>query len=696
MNYRRLLCAASAAMAVALPGMLSAQSEPVDVYADTWVAIDGASRVLPTAATQPLKTDKDRTVAIFYVSWHYDWFHTNFKAPYASDVTKILEKDPSARLDYNNPLWPHEFAYHWGEPEMGYFTAGDPYVIRKDISMLTDAGVDLLVLDFTNAVLYPTEWNALLDEMTKLKAEGHKVPKVCWWGYNGDVAECVRKIHEYYYLGERYKDLWFYWEGKPLLLYNEAATYPQEIKDYFTLRHMWWGYYEQGGKHYVGSEDHWSFGYDLHDPRVSNLTPAERASYHNGRVEQMCVTPAQHASTFVGKSWTIAGGEPALNEYDLPKKKFANRKWIDHPEYYGFYFRDRWEEALSVDPDLLYLNDWNEWIAGQFPTPEGSNFMGRPKNNFHFVDQYNAEFNRTIQPMKGGATDNYYMQMVDGIRRYKGVRPAPVALKASGLTLSSDLNAWSGVGETFYDTHGDTFHRDYTGYGGNKYVDTTGRNDIVVSKVSVTADKVTFYVETADALTPYTDPNWMLLFINSDANFESGWHGFDFMLNKEFADATHSRIMAWNKESNSWKASGEADFRTEGNKLVIEMPLEAVGLKSGDAGNFYFKWADNPADVNDAISLCLHGDTAPNRRFCYNYTWNYDSSALGEDSADAPLRVAQVGKCLLHVNSDAPFTVSDMLGHTVATGATTASVAVPSNGLYVVASGTNALKVIVQ
>ena len=106
----------------------------------------------------------------------------------------------------------------------------------------------------------------------------------------------------------------------------------------------------------------------MHDPQVKALAPAERASLHNGRYEQMAVTPAQHASTMVGKSWTLAAGEPTLNEYDLPRKKFLNKKWIDNPEYYGFYFNERWNEALSVDPDFIYINDWNEWIAGQFPT----------------------------------------------------------------------------------------------------------------------------------------------------------------------------------------------------------------------------------------------------------------------------------------------------------------------------------------
>lgn len=169
MTHRGFIYNAVAAIALALPSTLSADMDVIDLYPDTWVAIDGIDRVMPTSEDCPLRTDKKRTVGIFYVSWHYDWFYTNFKSPYASDVTNILQEDPNARLDYNHRLWTHEFAYHWGEPELGYFTSCDPYVIRKDISMLTDAGVDVLILDCTNGVCYVDEWNALLSVMTDMK-----------------------------------------------------------------------------------------------------------------------------------------------------------------------------------------------------------------------------------------------------------------------------------------------------------------------------------------------------------------------------------------------------------------------------------------------------------------------------------------------------------------------------------------------
>ena len=42
----------------------------------------------------------------------------------------------------------------WGEPEYGYFRAGDPFVIRHDLQMLSNADIDFIFFDVTNAVTY--------------------------------------------------------------------------------------------------------------------------------------------------------------------------------------------------------------------------------------------------------------------------------------------------------------------------------------------------------------------------------------------------------------------------------------------------------------------------------------------------------------------------------------------------------------
>ena len=92
-----LACAIAWATAVSQTGNPPAW----DIYPDTWVATDGAGRVEPTQteAGKP-KTDKPREVGIFYVTWHNEGLY-NMPAPYDGDVTKVLERDPSARLDGN-------------------------------------------------------------------------------------------------------------------------------------------------------------------------------------------------------------------------------------------------------------------------------------------------------------------------------------------------------------------------------------------------------------------------------------------------------------------------------------------------------------------------------------------------------------------------------------------------------------------
>ena len=70
-----------------------------------------------------------------------------------------------------------------------------------------------------------------------------------------------------------------------------------------------------------------------------------------------------------------------------------------------------------------------------------------------------------------------------------------------------------------------------------------------------------------------------------------------------------------------WTEVADLPMRYAGNQLEVSVPRELLGL-GGDRFVFDFKWSDNPADLNDPISLCLNGDTAPNRRFNYRCIWS--------------------------------------------------------------------------
>jgi hypothetical protein len=610
-----------------------------DIYPDTWVGTDALGRSMPDESiVGPVKHDQRRVAGIFYVTWHTDDKFRG-KLPYRGDVTKVLANDPGARLDGTNPNW-KTTDYHWGEPELGYFLSKDTYVIEHDMSMLADAGIDVIILDVTNGVCYWDQWDAIFSTMEKMKAQGSKVPQFCFWAFNGPVVQVAQDIYDRYYKPARFKDLWFDWDGKPLFLCNSSSKdalalatskepghqrFPLEIVRFFEMRTMWWGYYKWADRRFIGTEDNWSFGYDMQDARVRSLNPIERLSTHEGHREEAAVTPAQHPSSLIGKSWTPDHGEPQLNQYDLPMPTYV--PWlgqtVSQPQAYGIYFQQRWDEAIEANPQFLYINDWNEWTAGKYPTAKGQTtpFMNR-SSNYYFVDQYNAEFNRTVGPMKGGYTDNYYMQMAENLRRYKGARPIPTMQGQHSINMKGDFSDWNAIDVEYLDTVGDTIHRDYNGYGGLHYSDDLGRNDIVKSKVAFDAANVYFYCETNQDLTPHTGKNWMLLLIDADKNPATGWYGYDFLINQKITDASTTTLMRYDAKSpgDPWVEVAKLSYRYRSKQLEIAVPRKLLGLTQ-DSCTFDFKWCDNPPDLKDPISLCLAGDTAPNRRFNYRCIW---------------------------------------------------------------------------
>nr|MDQ2731592.1 hypothetical protein [Armatimonadota bacterium] len=189
---------------------------------------------------------------------------------------------------------------------------------------------------------------------------------------------------------------------------------------------------------------------------------------------------------------------------------------------WGLNFTEQWDQALKLDPPFVFITGWNEWTAGFYDSWAG--YHAPPPI---FVDEFNQEFSRDIEPMRGGHGDNYYYQLVSNIRRYKGVRALPPITPAP-IRIDGRFEDWAGVEPEFRDAVGDTAHRNEPGVGHScLYVNTTGRNDIVAAKVSYDRDNIYFYVRTREKISPYTDPDWMTLYINSDADPKTGWLGYD-------------------------------------------------------------------------------------------------------------------------------------------------------------------------
>jgi arylsulfatase A-like enzyme len=561
-----------------------------DTYSDTWVATDGLGRSVP-GADEVGPPKEGRHVAMFYFLW------MTGKGP-VYDLNRMLAADPE------NPEYGPSPAFHfWAEPLFGYYRSDDEAVIRKHLQMLADAGVDVLCFDVTNALTYDDTYLAVCRVLEDMRRGGHRVPRIAFLA-NSHHERVVPRLYQDFYARNLHADLWFRWKGRPLLL-TPLNGLDATVTNFFTLRQSWaWSH---PGGWFGDGRDKWPW---------LDHTP-QQFGWHESpdRPEQIPVAVAQHPTTNIGRSFQN-GRQPPPDR---------TRSEVGH------YFAEQWARALEVDPELVFVTGWNEWIAQRFLSDGKQSFMGRtlPAGETFFVDAYNQEFSRDIEPMRGGYGDHYQYQLASYIRRYKGARTLP-PLSGGPVTVDGRFDDWTSVGPEFRDTQGDPVQRDHPGWEGQpRFVNRTGRNDIVAAKVAANDTHVFFYVRTREPLTPATDPHWMHLFINADQNSDTGWLGYDYIVNRSGVRPNRTTLERNLGGRYQWGDPVDLDYRLTGNELELAIPRAALGLGQGSF-TLDFKWADNCYQNGDWTDFTLNGDAAPNDRF--NYRAMYQAA---EESGDA-------------------------------------------------------------
>ncbi len=324
-----------------------------------------------------------------------------------------------------------------------------------------------------------------------------------------------------------------------------------------------------------------------------------------GRVEEVTVGVAQNA---------VDGRLSVLSNPRAHGRSFHDGKepGPDGQDFTGRNFAEQWQRAFALDPAFIFVTGWNEWIAGRFDRTAPFYEPGPVS----FVDEFDREYSRDCEPMTGGHGDAFYYQLVANIRRFKGVRPLPPVTPRS-IQIDGRFNDWTHVAPEFRDDVGDPVQRDHRGWGkGTRYVNQTGRNDIVAAKVSFDAQRVFFYVRTAGQLTPPTNPNWMLLFLNVDGNATNGWLGYDFVVNRSGVTPTHTTIQRHTGQGCQWADPVQIDCRVGEREIELAIPRSVLGLPHLPA-TIDFKWADNLQQTGEASDFTLNGDAAPNDRFNY-------------------------------------------------------------------------------
>ena len=566
-------------------------SQQIRGFGETWVATDALGRSLPTyKKVGPTRTNK--YVGVFYFLWTGTPGGGGDTAIY--DNSKLIQKNP------DHPAYGPRWAFHWwGEPEAGYYRAEDPWVIRRNLQMLSDVGVDFLYFDVTNGFTYLNVVNTLCSISMQMRQEGIPTPHICFLTHTNS-GQVINQLYSQFYRQTKYSDLWFTWNGKPLILGDiKDTTLSNDAKNFFTFRNSWAWMDET-----ISGQWQWIDYY-----------PQDYAWDINPQTpEQISVSVASHPVLNIGESYHD-GAEPPLNKYKITP--FTGE---------GLYFAEQWKRALKVDPPVIMITGWNEWEAIRFIAPEDGNpnFLGRPAieapESTFFADNYNAEFNRDIEPMMGGYTDNHYYQLVANIRWYKGVPPLQAANGIHNISIDGNFSDWENVQPVFYDPKGDTEHRNWYRYDNKEtYVNYTGRNDIIESRVAYDTAKMYFYVKTDTALTPYTDKNWMLLFINADMNKATGWEGYDYVVNLNVKSDLVTTLAAWHGQDSSWNEIANLQYSYKGNQIEIRVPRNLINQTAQDI-SFYFHWADNIQKLNDITEFFIDGDSAPDRRFNYHFT----------------------------------------------------------------------------
>jgi hypothetical protein len=333
-------------------------------------------------------TNKKDLVSICYTMW-FNAIHGNGsnKIETAHNVAEYTEKYGfsaeygfGTKDDQHNAL--HAFHY-WSKPAQGYYRSTDTAAIRNNMTLLYNAGVDFIILDYTYATAPgynpgTDPWKsyiegpltALLDTIMEMRAEGLGTPYVvCWMGSDNMFSAMKEKFLDV----EKWKDCFVYWDGKPFIMNwakSDGVTY-----EGLTVRSMY-------GLRGEASEGQWSY-LEIDNSR----TVAYDAS---GAPEHMCAD--------------VATQETYMS---LPTAHGRNG---------GRFWNGQWKNVFSVHPKIVTVTWWNEWCA-QLYYVDGVGYI--------FTDNFNQEYSRDVEPMEGGHGDLYYRWLCEYVRCYKAGLPCP-------------------------------------------------------------------------------------------------------------------------------------------------------------------------------------------------------------------------------------------------------------------------------
>ena len=103
----------------------------------------------------------------------------------------------------------------------------------------------------------------------------------------------------------------------------------------------------------------------------------------------------------------------------------------------------------------------------------------------------------------------------------------------------------------------------------------------------------------------------MKLFIKVSKSTDA-WEGFQYAVKTP-------GVLEKSKKGWSWEKVGDISWKVSGKEMELAIPCSALGI--ADSFTAEFKWIDNAASDGDIQTCMRDGDSAPNGRFRYIYSF---------------------------------------------------------------------------
>ena len=349
---------------------------------------------------------------ILYDTWHC-LATSRVTTPY--DISKALAG--------SLPWGPIPAFHYWTEPQPGYYCL-DPnlppaqrqntnvdLVLKLHARQLHDAGIDFIILDASN--------NELVDDArarSKISIQEPFAELLKVWNSIPDAPKVVifAPLTENGAMFEwlltqlaAYRQLQFTFQGKPLALAVDNRHFPVDAAKYqrlssdYTLRKMWGLIREDG--------DVWNF------ISLCANDDAFRASQGTAQCNQRVA----HRGSSVEQIPVAAAFQETYMSYEVNAV----------PKYQGRTFVQQFAVAFAhPEAPIVTINSWNEWIVQRFCLDGNGHATAAhcssandhfPNGNKVFVDTYDAEYSRDVEPSKEAPGDFYYKLMANCIKKYR-------------------------------------------------------------------------------------------------------------------------------------------------------------------------------------------------------------------------------------------------------------------------------------